>query len=50
MGNKLKDIYTYVFEKIIKKHTVTNTNSIFVLCGITAQRKNLRDSLIKHKF
>ena len=35
MGNKLKDIYTYVFEKIIKKHTVTNTNSIFVLCGIT---------------
>ena len=35
MGNKLKDICTYVFEKIIKKHTVTNTNSIFVLCGIT---------------
>ena len=39
MGNKLKDIYTYVFEKIIKKHTVTKD-----------QRKNLRDSLIKHKF
>ena len=28
-------MYTYAFEKIIKKHTATNTNSIFVLCGIT---------------
>ena len=35
MSCKLKNIYTYAFEKIIKKHTAINTNSIFVLCGIT---------------
>lgn len=35
MSDKLKNTCTCAFEKIIKKHTTTNTNSIFVLCGIT---------------
>lgn len=35
MSNKLKDICTYTFEKVINKHTENKSNSIFVLCGIT---------------
>lgn len=35
MNNKLKNIYTYAFEKIIRKHTEDKTNTIFVLVGIT---------------
>ena len=35
MDNKLRDIYTYCFEKIIKKYTAIKADSIFVLCGIT---------------
>lgn len=35
MSNKLKDIYTNVFENIIKKQIREKTNTIFVLAGIS---------------
>jgi len=36
MNSKIKNIYTDIFEKIIKKHTEAKANTIFVLAGIAS--------------